>query len=112
MADALPGHSVDRVAQRWSERHAKCERLSMIMSCIRWVPSLAPFYPQPSLVFCEYPLYLGPSLAEGRFFVPRSTARWRHNVESVAATAIPAAVHEALGVVARQYAAQLNNFSA
>jgi len=45
-------------------------------------------------------------------YVARSTARWRHNVESVAATAIPAAVHEALGVVARRYAAQLNNLSA
>ena len=30
---------------------------------------------------------------------------------SVVVAAIPAAVHEALGVVARRYAAQLNNFS-
>ena len=39
-------------------------------------------------------------------------AKRRHLEGSVAVTMIPAALHEALGVVARRYAAQLNDFSA
>jgi len=48
----------------------------------------------------------------GPFFCPAIDGAVAAQVESVAATAIPAAVHEALGVVARRYAAQLNNLSA
>jgi hypothetical protein len=82
---------------------------------IQWVPSLAPLSPAEGWCCATIPRKLWPSLAGGPFFClfrDRGRGGRHHRARSVATTAIPAAVHEALGVVACRYAAQLNNFSA
>ena len=92
--------------------NAKLERLLMMLPVFGVRQPTRP--PLRGLVLCLCPLQLRPSLAEGRFFCTEidCVVADTDGGRSVAVTMVPAAVHEALGVVARGYAAQLNNFSA